>query len=77
MRFFFDKIRKYAGIPKVQLRDFRRTFTTAGGASGVDMHAVSKIMQHANINITAQVYDQVDDDRKRKALKKIKGVALI
>ncbi len=76
-RDFYDKVRAYAGIGKVQMRDFRRTFITAGAKSSDDIHAVSQIVQHSDINITAKVYDQVDDKRQRKALKKIKGVALL
>ena len=59
------------------MRDFRRTFVTRGAKASSDVHAISKIMQHSDISITANVYDQVDDERQRKALKKIKGVDLL
>jgi len=76
-RFFWDRVREYADIGNVQLRDFRRTFGTRSAKSTDDIHAVSQIMQHSDISITAQVYDQVDDERQRKALRKIKGVDLL
>ena len=76
-RFFWARVKKYADLGELQMRDFRRTFVTRGAKSSSDVHAISKIMQHSDISITANVYDQVDDERQRKALKKIKGVDLL
>ena len=77
-RFFYDRMREYSGMPEVQVRDFRRTFITRSASKTADIHAVSQIVRHSDISITARVYDQVDDQRQRKALKLVqKDLALI
>ena len=65
-------------MPKVQVRDFRRTFITSSASKTQDIHAVSQLVNHSDISITARVYDQVDTDRQRKALKLVqKDLALL
>ena len=77
-RFFYDRLREYSGMPKVQVRDFRRTFITSSASKTQDIHAVSQLVNHSDISITARVYDQVDTDRQRKALKQVqKDLALL
>ena len=77
-RFFYDRMRAYSNMPKVQVRDFRRTFITSSASKTQDIHAVSQLVNHSDISITAQVYDQVDTDRQRKALKQVqKDLALL
>ena len=77
-RSFYGKLRKFAGMEEVQMRDFRRTFISSSAKSTKDIHAVSQLVQHGDISITAKVYDQVDDERQRSALKKAqKNLALL
>ena len=77
-RSFYGKLRKYSGMEEVQMRDFRRTFITSTAKSSQDVHAVSQLVKHSDISITARVYDQVDDERQRAALKKAqKNLALL
>ena len=60
------------------MRDFRRTFISRSAKETADIHAISQSVGHADISITARVYDQVDDERQRAALKKAQNtLALI
>lgn len=75
---FYGQLREYAGMEKVQMRDFRRTFISRSAKETADIHAISQSVGHADISITARVYDQVDDERQRAALKKAQNtLALI
>ena len=58
----WEKIRTIAGLPDVQVRDFRRTFASRLRSSGKSLSDVSGILGHSNPAITAKHYSFLFDD---------------
>jgi integrase len=56
-----------AGLPKVQLRDLRRTFASWLVQSNVPIKTVSNLMRHSDIKITAKVYGHLDQATLKEA----------
>ena len=58
-----------AGIPySVRLYDFRHMFATLMLANGADLAAVSKLMGHASVKMTADTYYQYLEGEKERAV---------
>jgi integrase len=57
-----------AGVRPIRFHDLRHTFAALMLAGGASLFAVSRILGHASINITADVYGHLyDEERKRAA----------
>ena len=60
------------GIEKgLTIHSLRHTFCTILARQGVSLLDASRLMGHANINITAKIYSHVSDDDKKAAVKKL------
>ena len=55
------RIGKRAGVEKVHPHRFRRTFATECRRRGMDIHTISKLMGHSNIDTTERYIYTADD----------------
>lgn len=65
----WNKIRRRAGVPDVQIHDLRRTVATWITRSGTDLFVVKKVLNHKDIKSTL-VYAKHSIDQAREALDK-------
>jgi len=55
----WDAVREAAGVPDVHVHDLRRTFGLAV-ARAAGLHVASKLLRHADVRVTAQIYAPLD-----------------
>lgn len=55
----FERIAYGAGLPPISFRDLRHCAATIALAGGADITAVSRMLRHASIRITADIYTEV------------------
>ena len=62
-----------AGIvdKRITFHNFRHTFATLQVASGTDIYTVQHMLSHANV-ATTQIYADIVDESKRRAVERIK-----
>lgn len=58
-------------LPDFTPHTLRHTFCTRMSENGIDIKALQEIMGHKNISVTMQIYNHVDVDRVKKALKNV------
>jgi site-specific recombinase XerD len=70
---FFQRFTKKLNIPeqKRHLHILRHTLATRLLKNGVDLKTVSEILGHHDLSVTARYYAKVDEEQKKKALKKV------
>jgi integrase len=72
IRHSFNKACTKAGITvDVRMYDLRHLFATTMLANGADLAAVSKLMGHATVKMTADVYYHYLEGEKEKAVNKL------
>jgi integrase len=55
----FERLAYAAGLPPIRLHDLRHCAATLALAGGADITEVSRMMRHASIQITADIYTEV------------------
>ena len=60
-----------AGVPRIRVHDTRHTCASILAALGVHPRVAMRILRHAQIAMTMEVYTEVPDDITRAALKKL------
>ncbi len=65
-----EKICHKAGIEKISMHTLRHTFATRCIESGMKPKTLQKILGHANISMTMDLYVHVTEDEKEKEMKK-------
>jgi integrase len=55
----FERVAYAAGLPPIRLHDLRHCAATLALAAGADITAVSRMMRHASVQITADIYAEV------------------
>ena len=65
---------KRAGLPYVRMHDLRHAAATRMLEAGIPLKVVSEYLGHANISITADVYQHVTDEMARKAGEALGGI---
>ncbi len=70
MQMLFKRLYIRAGLPDASSHSGRRTFATALIEQGVDIKAVSSLMGHASVTMTAQ-YVQENPIRLRKICRNV------
>lgn len=65
-----EKICYKAGIEKISMHTLRHTFATRCIESGMKPKTLQKILGHANISMTMDLYVHVTEDEKEKEMKK-------
>ena len=67
-----------AGVTKhVSWHVFRHSFASMLGQAGHDVKVVQELLRHANSRITADVYQQANQDAKRSALTHVSGLFVV
>ena len=65
---FMEKLSEETGVPALTPHELRHTYGTLKRAEGVDIYTIQKVMGHADISITAQIYVHNDIDVLKKQL---------
>ncbi len=68
------RICKNAGIPKISMHTLRHTFATRCIESGMKPKTLQKILGHANISITMDLYVHVTEEEKEKEMKRLEEI---
>lgn len=66
---FLDRLCRKAGIERISMHTLRHTFATRCIESGMKPKTLQKILGHANISMTMNLYVHVTDDEKEKEMK--------
>lgn len=69
----FDKARKAAGCPDLQVLDLRRTFASAGKSSGITLDAIGELFGHSDAETTRR-YAWLFDDAARRNTQSVADV---
>ncbi|WP_222840719.1 tyrosine-type recombinase/integrase [Actinosynnema mirum] len=66
-----DRRCEKAGIPKITVHDGRRSCASLLAELNVRPRVVMRILRHANMRVTMEIYTEVSDDTTRKALQRL------
>ena len=66
---FMKKLSKSVNVPVLTPHELRHTYGTLKREAGVDIYTIQKVMGHADISITADIYVHNDIDVLKKQLK--------
>ena len=67
----FEGRRVKAGPPKITVHDVRRTCASLLAALDVHLRVAMRILRHAQIDVTMNVYTEVSDAKTLQALKRL------
>ena len=67
---YLEKLCVKAGIEKISMHTLRHTFATRCIESGMKPKTLQKILGHANISMTMDLYVHVTEDEKQKEMQK-------
>ena len=65
----FKRSFKAAGLPDMRIHDLRHTAATLLLGEGVNIKIVSKMLGHANVGITGNLYQHASENMMRRAAK--------
>ncbi|MDE7308691.1 MAG: site-specific integrase [Lachnospiraceae bacterium] len=74
---YLGKICEKAGIERISMHTLRHTFATRCIESGMKPKTLQKILGHANISMTMDLYVHVTEDEKEKEMKKFEEMCNI
>lgn len=74
---YLEKLCVKAGIEKISMHTLRHTFATRCIESGMKPKTLQKILGHANISMTMDLYVHVTEDEKEKEMKKFEEMCNI
>lgn len=74
---YLEKICKKAGIEKISMHTLRHTFATRCIESGMKPKTLQKILGHANISMTMDLYVHVTEDEKEKEMMKFEQMCSV
>ncbi|ATE58096.1 hypothetical protein CNX65_10370 [Actinosynnema pretiosum] len=67
----WDRRCEKAGVPKITVHDGRRSCASLLAELNVHPRVVMRILRHANMKVTMEIYTEVSDDTTRKALQQL------
>ena len=67
----FKKLLKKAGLPDVRFHDLRHSVATVLLAAKMDLKAVSELLGHSSVAITADIYQSVLSEQQREIVDKM------
>jgi integrase len=67
----FKKLSKKAGLPDVRFHDLRHSVATVLLAAKIDLKAVSELLGHSSVAITADIYQSVLSEQQREIVDKM------
>jgi len=68
---YFEKIVNEAGLKGISPHKVRHTFATTLLRQGEDLKTIQKLMGHKSIQITADFYAHLEDEKKKQAVNKL------
>jgi len=71
VRYLFKKLLKEAGLPDVRFHDLRHGAATVLLAAKIDLKAVSELLGHSSVAITADIYAHVVPEMQQEIVKKM------
>lgn len=74
---YLARLCEKAGIEKISMHTLRHTFATRCIESGMKPKTLQKILGHANISITMDLYVHVTEDEKEKEMKKFEEMCVL
>lgn len=72
-----NRICEKIGIEKITMHTLRHTFATRCIEAGMKPKTLQKILGHANLSMTMDLYVHVTDDEKEKEIKKLEAMNLV
>ena len=73
-RIAWEKARKAAGVPQLQVKDLRRHYAIKLAESGASMHDIQQVLGHASVATTERHYAQFSPEHSaRKILRVLQG----
>ena len=70
----FSRYVKELGLPNIGLHGLRHTFATVALEAGVPLKALSEMLGHSEVNITADIYQHVTVETKATAFEQVAGL---
>lgn len=67
----WDRRCEKAGVPKITVHDGRRSCASLLADLGVHPRVIMRILRHANMKVTMEIYTEVSDESTRKALQQL------
>ena len=67
----FKKLLKAAGLPNVRFHDLRHGAASVLLAAKMDLKAVSEMLGHSSVAITADIYQRVLSEQQQEIVKKM------
>jgi integrase len=67
----FKKLLQKAGLPDVRFHDLRHSAATVLLAAKIDLKAVSELLGHSSVAITADIYQTVLPEQQQEIVKKM------
>ena len=71
MWYLFKKLLKEAGLPDVRFHDLRHGAATVLLAAKIDLKAVSELLGHSSVAITADIYGHVLAEQHQEIVRKM------
>ena len=71
---YFRPILKKAELPSMTIHDLRHTYATLALNAGVGVHIVSKMLGHASVSVTIDLYGHALPDARREAAVRMNAV---
>jgi integrase len=71
VRYRFGRLLKQAGLAPVRFHTLRRTFATRCMETGMDITTLSRLLGHASVKMTLDVYTDSTPERKAAAMGKL------
>src|SRR5205807_3178391 len=69
--YLFKKLLREAGLPDVRFHDLRHGAATVLLAAKIDLKAVSELLGHSSVAITADIYAHVLPEMQQEVVKKM------
>jgi site-specific recombinase XerD len=69
--YLFKKLLKVAGLPDVWFNDLRHSVAAILLAAKMDLKAVSELLGHSSVAITADIYQSVLPEQQQRIVKKM------
>ncbi|RDI25361.1 tyrosine-type recombinase/integrase [Lentzea flaviverrucosa] len=67
----WDRRCEKAGVPKITVHDGRRSCASLLAELNVHPSVIMRILRHANIRVTMEIYTEISDEETRKALQQL------
>ncbi|MDP2999603.1 MAG: site-specific integrase [Bryobacterales bacterium] len=70
----YYKLREMSGLPKIRFQDLRHSAATLLHEAGVPSQAIRKLLGHASVRTTEEIYTHTTTDMESEAAEKMNGI---